>query len=173
MPHSLVVNTYLHETTNPNKQLTPAHEPDQKYHLPSTVLAMIGNMAATSLSSMPTEIVNGVLANLDKKDLKVVRRLNRHFDEIVRTLLFDKVVITSAIDNTVLFTSIMGKPEMAKHVKTLAFDIACYQDISAAYYVEYLMQQMEHDVGRHRAGFALMQPTLLKSLEDANWFKGK
>ncbi|KAL8848595.1 MAG: hypothetical protein Q9221_006369 [Calogaya cf. arnoldii] len=126
--------------------------------------------AATSLSTMPTEIISGVYSNLNKQDLKSVRLTCHRLDEITQPVLFDKVIVTSMNDNAGLFECVINKPNLARHIKTLVFDVLRFWDLSAAYYVQHLMQQMERDVARHPKWLVPPGP-LRKKLEKANWFK--
>ncbi|KAI4247360.1 MAG: hypothetical protein L6R42_009650, partial [Xanthoria sp. 1 TBL-2021] len=126
-----------------------------------------GTHAAASLSNMPTEMVSEVCSSLHKEDLKSLRLSCYRLDEITQPILFDKVVVTSMDDNAGLFECVVGNPHLAQHVKTLVFDFPRFQDVNAAYYIQYLMQQVEHDVDCH-----LQTPEpLKKKLEDVNWFK--
>ncbi|KAI4267004.1 MAG: hypothetical protein L6R38_008447 [Xanthoria sp. 2 TBL-2021] len=123
--------------------------------------------AAASLSNMPTEIVSEVCSSLHKEDLKSLRLSCHRLDEITQSILFDKVVVTSMDDNAGLFECVVDNPHLAQHVKTLVFDFPRFQDVNAAYYIQYLVQQVEHDVACH-----LQTPEpLKKKLEDLNWFK--
>lgn len=123
--------------------------------------------AAASLSTIPTEIVLEVFSNLHKEDLKSLRLSCHRLDELTQALLFDKIVITSVDDNAGLFEYVVDNPQLSQHVKTLVFDFPQFHDVNAAYYIHYLMQQVEQDVARH-----LQIPESLKEkLESVDWFK--
>ncbi|KAI4229964.1 MAG: hypothetical protein L6R36_000473 [Xanthoria steineri] len=123
--------------------------------------------AAASLSVIPIEIVLEVLSNLHKEDLKILRLSCHRLEEITQPLLFDKIVVTSVDDNAGLFEYVVDNPQLSQHVKTLVFDFPQFHDVNAAYYIQYLMKQLERDVARH-----LQMPKSLKhQLAGVNWFK--
>ena len=123
---------------------------------------------AASLLNMPTEIHNKVFTYLHKEDLKILRCLCHRLDHTTSPFLFDKVVITSIIDNAVLFECVVNNPNLAQHVKTIVFDIPQFRDVNAAYYFQYLMQQMQNDVDKHLPGMALAKPQedIMKMVQD-------
>ncbi|KAL8995106.1 MAG: hypothetical protein Q9169_005089 [Polycauliona sp. 2 TL-2023] len=127
----------------------------------------------TSLLDVPTEMISAVCSNLHKEDLKSVRLSCHGLSEITIPILYDKVVITSLDDNAGLFECVVDVPGLARHVKTLVLDIPRFRDVSAAYYMKYLMKQVEHDMARHSPPFALKQPpaALLEKLEKVKWFR--
>ncbi|KAL8774790.1 MAG: hypothetical protein Q9209_000729 [Squamulea sp. 1 TL-2023] len=156
--------------------------------------------ASVSLSAMPNEILDAVFANLHKEDVKSMRLLRHRFDDITIPILFDRVILTSIVDNADLFECVFNNPSMAQHVKTLVFDIPCFRDVNLAYYLHFLMLQTQQDVDRHLPDSALIQHpdvitrivkeareskgsgaqkfamihapnALIKSLEEAHWFR--
>ncbi len=155
---------------------------------------------AASLLVMPTEIHNEVFTYLHKENLKTLRLVCHCLDEITRRFLFDRVIITSIINNAGLFECVVNNPNLAQHVKTLVFDIPQFRVVNPAYYLQYLMRQMRADVVKHLPwfpkleladdvmkrvqelkqrlnpgdkGFALIHApeVLLKNLEKAKFFK--
>ncbi|KAL8896500.1 MAG: hypothetical protein Q9192_003063 [Flavoplaca navasiana] len=131
--------------------------------------------AAPSLLTLPTEIVSEVYSYLHKEDLKSVRLSCHCLDEITRPILFDKVVITSLGNNASLFDCVVDNPQLAQYVKTIVVDVLRFRGFSAAYYIEHLVRQLEHDVARHLPAFALTPPAavLFKKLRKAKWFKNR
>lgn len=122
---------------------------------------------------MPTEIIFEVYSNLHKEDLKSVRLSCHRLDKIALPILFDKVVITSIEDNAGLFEYVINNFQLAQHVETLTVDISRFRDVDAAYYMKYLIQQLEHDVARHLPTFFLSPPAavILKKLRKVKWFR--
>ncbi|KAL8776836.1 MAG: hypothetical protein Q9213_008116 [Squamulea squamosa] len=156
--------------------------------------------ASASLFAMPNEILNAVFASLHKEDVKSIRLLCHRFDDITLPILFDRVIVTSIVDNAGLFEYVINNPSMAQHVKTIVFDIPRFRDVNLAYYLQFLMLQTQQDVGRHLPDSALTQhpdvittfvkeardirqsgaqnfamihapEALVKSLEKAHWFR--
>lgn len=126
-----------------------------------------------SISTMPTEIIIEVFATLHRSDLKSMRLMCHRFDELTHEFLFDKAVVSSANDNVGLFQSVLDNERFAKHVKILVFDIARFQDIDLAHYIQYLVQQIANDLNKRRHGPESIDiPDALKtSLEGSKWFK--
>ncbi|KAL8903931.1 MAG: hypothetical protein Q9171_007225 [Xanthocarpia ochracea] len=112
---------------------------------------------AASFLPMPTEIHTEVFTYLQKNNLKTLRLVCHRLDEITRRFLFDRVIITSIINNAGLFECVVNNPNLAQHVKTLVFDIPQFRDVNPAYYLQYFMQQVQDDVNKHLPGCALLE----------------
>ncbi|KAL8862830.1 MAG: hypothetical protein Q9178_000772 [Gyalolechia marmorata] len=123
---------------------------------------------AASLLTMATEIHNEVFRYLHKEDLKILRCVCHRLDQTTSPFLFDKVIITSIINNVGLFECVVNNPNLAQHVKTLVFDIPQFRDVNAAYYFQYLMQQVQNDVDKHLPGMVLAEPKedIMKRVQD-------